>query len=75
MMDKIDNTINGSSISKGKIDNLNSWVFNHLQVVNSPLTNDHVNIKDNTTSGVIKKQKLLIQISIRDLNNDLIKFP
>ena len=36
---------------------LHSYIFNHLQVVRSPLKNDHVNIKYNTKGKVIKTQK------------------
>ena len=48
---------------------------NHPQIVNLPLRNEHVNIKDNTTGEVTKTEKLIIQIPTRELNNDLIKPP
>ena len=50
-----DNKINGSNIIKETIDWLHSWIWNHPQVVNSPLTNGYVDIKDNATGEVIKK--------------------
>ena len=39
------------------------------------MTNDHVNIKYNRSGEVIKTQKLLIKIPIRELNRNLIKPP
>ena len=39
------------------------------------MTNYHVNIKDNKTDEVIKKQDLLITILIQEPQNDLIKPP
>ena len=39
------------------IEQLNSWIYNNPWVVNSPLKNYHVNIKDNETSKVIKTQE------------------
>ena len=38
-----------------KIENLHSCIYNHPQVVNLPLTKEHVNIKYNKRGGVIKK--------------------
>ena len=67
------NTINGSKTTKETNDKLHSSICNHLQVVSSPLKNDHGNIRDHKTCEVIKKQKLLIKIKIRELQTDLIK--
>ena len=39
------------------------------------MKNDHINIKYNITSEVIKTKKLLIKIPIRALHNDWIKPP
>ena len=39
------------------------------------LTNDHVNIKENTTCEVIKTKKSPIQILLIELHNELIKPP
>ena len=52
------------------IDKIQDWICIHTQVVNSPLKNDHMNIKDNTKIEVIITKKLLIQIPIRELHND-----
>ena len=60
---------------KQKNERLHGWVYNHTQFVNSPLKNHHVNIRYNTKGEVIKTQKLLIQIKIRELFNILIKPP
>ena len=46
---------------KRKIERLHSWIFNHPQVVNSPLTNDHVNIKDNSAGEIIKAKSYLLK--------------
>ena len=42
------NKIDGRKQFK-KNDNLHGWICDRHQVVNSPLTNDHVNIKDYRT--------------------------
>ena len=63
-----DNKINGWKSTKENIENLYSWVRNHPQFINLTLTNDHVNIKDNTTRGVIIK-KLISFITVRELHN------
>ena len=55
-----------------KIEKLHSWIFNHPKAVNSPLTNEHVNIKYNTTGEVITTKKLLLKIPNRELQNDII---
>ena len=36
------------------MDKLHGWVFNHPRVVNSPLKNYYINIKDNGIGEVIK---------------------
>ena len=56
--------INGWKITKEKIEMLHSLVFNHPHIVNSHLTNDHVNIKYHTAGELIKSKKLLIKIPI-----------
>ena len=53
----------------------NDYICNHTQVVKSPLTRGHITIKDTVTGEVSKYQNILIQITIRELNKDLIKFP
>ena len=39
---------------KRKIEKLRSCVFNHPQVVNSPLENDYVNTKDHINDEITK---------------------
>ena len=72
---EIDNKIIGRKISKETIEKIHSWICNIPQVVNSPLTNYYVNIKNNTTVKDNKTENLLIKISIRELSNDLINTP
>ena len=67
---EIDNKINGRGITNKIIYNLQSQIFNHPRVVNSPLKNDHFIIKYHTTGELKKIQKLLIQIPIRELHAD-----
>ena len=45
----------------------------HPQVINSPLINDHFNIKDYRTGELIKTQTLIIQVPSREFYNHLIK--
>ena len=51
-----------------------SFIVNHPNVVQSPLMNDCVLVKDKDDPTVVKKvPKLLLQVSIRELHNDLIE--
>ena len=50
-MDRIKSN-NKQGVNYKKNDNLHSCICNHPQVVNSPLKNDHVNIKYHTTGEV-----------------------
>ena len=51
-----------------------SFIENHSNVVQSPIMNDYVSVKDKDDPLVIHKvPKLLLQISIRELHNDLIE--
>ena len=55
------------------IEHLNEWIGNHPQVVNSPIPNDTFLVPDPERPGKkIRVYKLLLQISIRELHNDLI---
>ena len=65
----------GRKKPKETIDKIKSRIYNHLEVVKSPLKNDRINIKYHITSGVIKTQKILIQIPIRKWHNGLIQHP
>ena len=61
--------------NKQKKFKLNSWICNNIQVVNSPLKNYHVNIKDHIAVEMVKKQKIIIQMIINEPYNYLIKPP
>ena len=43
------------------------WIFNHQQVVNTPLKRDHIIIKYIITEEVFTNKKILIHITIRKL--------
>ena len=50
-----------------------SFIENHPNVVQSPIMNDYVSVKDKADPSVVHKvPKLLLQITIRELHNDLI---
>jgi hypothetical protein len=50
---------------------LYDWVLDHPHVVNSPITNDTIIIRDENNEKT-RVGKLLLQISIRELHNDLL---
>ena len=52
-------TINGKKSYNIKMDKLHICTSIYIQVVNSPLKNYHVNIKDNTKCEFIKVQSCL----------------
>ena len=54
------------------INELNAWIENHPHVIHSPNVKDSVFIKINGT--LVNKQKNLLQIPVREINNDMI-FP
>ena len=62
------NSIINDQINKS----LYNWIFNHPQVVQSPIANDclKVNIDGHTRPQIVTK--LLPHISIRELNNSLV---
>lgn len=60
---------------KRKIDKMQSWICNHTQFVSSPLKSGHIYIIDNRIGEVIKTQRILIQMPVRELHNELIKPP
>ena len=62
-----------SKVTPELIENTNEWIVNHPQVVNSPMYNAILLVPDTEQPG--KKtsvSKLILQISIPDLHNDLI---
>ena len=48
---------------------LNQWILGHPQVIQSPITNDTLLIRNRETGVIIRVSKLLIEISIRELHN------
>ena len=53
------NNKNGRETTKETIKKLHDWIYNHPQVVESPFTNAHDNIKYHITSEVIKTKTYL----------------
>ena len=54
------------------------WVLNHPHVISSPIHKDTVIVKVPTSNGQVLKErvgKLLLEISIRELHQDLLKPP
>ena len=73
-----------SSVSKRKmyrkisdevIGGIRKWILNHLHVVISLISNDTLMIKDDDTGRMVTVAKILLEISVRELNNDLISPP
>ena len=54
---------------------LHAWVLNHPRVVNSPIANETLLVKNPATGEVERVSKLLGEISIREMHNDLIALP
>jgi hypothetical protein len=54
---------------------LNEWILAHPHVIPSPITNDTLLIGDRNTGVTTRVPKLLIEISIRELHNDLLESP
>ena len=55
------------------IDHFHEWIGNNPQVVNEPISNNTLLVPDKKRPGKkIRVHKLLLQISICELHNDLI---
>ena len=54
---------------------LHTWVIDHPRVVNSPITNDTILVLNPDTNQKERVGKLLLEIPIRELHNDLIEPP
>lgn len=52
-----------------------NWVLHHPHVIVSPITNDTLKIKHPESGKLETVYKLLLQISVHKLHNDLIKSP
>ena len=60
------------TFTKHCVRELREWVTNHHQVVQSPIVNDTLLIK-NLDGEKVAVTKLLLRIPVRELHNDLIK--
>ena len=57
-----------------QVERIQEFVRNHEMVVASPISNDLIQIPDKNDPGrMIKTTKLLLQCSVRELHNDLVK--
>ena len=54
---------------------LHDWVLNHPRVVNSPIANETLFVENKDTLQRERVGKLLLEISVRELHNDLIELP
>ena len=54
-------------------DEVEKWIRNHHHVIHSPIAKDTVLVKDDSTGEVVRKTKLILQCSIRELHCDLYK--
>ncbi len=63
-----------TKVDKDLEEKVHSFITNHPHVVQSPLMNDCVSVKDKADPTIVHKvPKLLLQVSIRELHNDLIE--
>ena len=63
-----------NKVDQDLIDKVYSFIENHPNVIQSPIMNDYVRVKDKTDPSVIHKvPKMLLQISIRELHNDVLE--
>jgi hypothetical protein len=79
-----DNTVSWSRVKPRKgftkitpeiREKLNLWILGHPHVIQSPITNDTLLIVNQETGIMIRVPKLLIEISVRELHNDLLELP
>jgi hypothetical protein len=54
---------------------LHAWVLNHPHVVDSPIARDMLLIKDPETGRKVRTGKILLEVSVRELHNDLLDLP
>ena len=61
-------------MNKDLEDKVHSFIENHPNVMQSPIINDYVSVKYKADPSVVHKlPKLLLQVSIFELHNDLIE--
>ena len=51
---------------------LYNWIMNHTKVVQSPIVNDSVKVKNDDHTETQLIPKLLLQVSVRELPNNLV---
>ena len=54
---------------------LHDWVLNHPRVVNCPIAKETLLVRDEETKDLVRVGKLLLEITVRELHNDLIELP
>jgi hypothetical protein len=70
---KVPKRNNKKQITKAVISTVRKWITEHPMVVDSPISNDTLKIHDEETGKKTKTVgKLLLQIPIRELHNDLV---
>ena len=52
---------------------IDKWIRDHPHVIHSPIAKDTVLVKDDSTGELVRKTKLILQCSIRELHCDLYK--
>lgn len=52
---------------------LHEWILAHPRVVESPIANDTLLVKDPATGERVRVAKLLLEIPVRELHNDMIE--
>ena len=52
---------------------IDHWIRHHPNVILSPIAKETVHVKDDLTGEIVRKTKLILQRSIRELHCDLLK--
>ena len=65
-----------SKVSRALREKLYDWILKHPEIINSPISNDTILIRNPTNANEkIRVGKLLHNISIQELHNDLMAEP
>jgi hypothetical protein len=54
---------------------LHAWILKHPHFVDSPIARDMLLIKDPETGLKIRSGKILLEVSVQELHNDLLELP
>ena len=54
---------------------LYNWILQHPQVVQSPIANDYLEVSIDSHYGPHVVLKLLLQVSVRELHNSMVRPP